>query len=186
MFSPSSYNFPTLLLAVGSLFVLSLPGCNSQYYQLIVERLLPGDPVFLNTVRLQCRDQADLNNLPVEDAMFWVGNTTRDLRDLLREEGISSQNIGIDRFQFTITRSLEGRYFCGPDIFQTSPMLQLIGEFKVTTSAVVEDLIATQAKFKLCRAAHISPESKQSNTVELRCKHGPAASVNAGVSFCRA
>ena len=125
-----SYNFPTLLLAVGSLFVPSLPGCSSQTYQLIPARPFPDDPVLLNTVQLQCRDQ-DSNNLPVEDAMFWVDNTDRDLRDLLRDQGSASRSIGASTFQFTITRSLEGRYFCGPDVFQTSPMVLQFGEFKV-------------------------------------------------------
>ena len=125
--SPSSYNFPILLLAV--LFVVpSLPGCNSQTtYQLIPVRPFPDDPVLLNTVQLECRDQ-DSNNLPVEDAMFWVDNTDRDLRDLLRDKGSDPRSIGASTFQFTITRSLEGRYFCGPDVYQTSPMKRLIGK----------------------------------------------------------
>ena len=107
-----------------------LPCCETQSsneYQLIPSRdFFNGVPQSdSNVLRLNCRLVAESQDHP--DLPFWLNDTQQDIRQLLRlgEEEYTQTSSGLT---FEITRELEGNYFCGPNQFNTSPKVPLIGE----------------------------------------------------------
>ena len=91
-------------------------------------RVVPVDRIE-NTVTLECRDDA---GTPQPRALFWLNeiSSSRELRALRDPEVAIVPGTGDNgRITFIITRKLEGTYYCGRDLADTSPMGQtLIGE----------------------------------------------------------
>ena len=90
---------PLLCIANGYEVVVSRPNFVSQSN--------PGPDS--NTLILNCRNQ---DSQLVTDPVFYLNDTEEDLRDLL---GSDNYRMRPNELVFTITRELEGNYFCGPD-----------------------------------------------------------------------
>ncbi len=111
------------------LFLLSLNSllhfCSAQQgpFKLITSRAVHGNNQ--NTLTLTCRDD---NHIDYPNLFYWINSTQRELREILGDEySLSSQG-----FNFEITRELEGFYFCGSDVNNTSGILMrpLIGKYE--------------------------------------------------------
>ncbi len=84
----------------------------------------------INRLTLQCVDGRSTRSTDYTNIFFWINNTQRDLRDILGRD--DSQTLRSSTwFTFVITQELEGFYFCGSDVNNTSEMIPLTGKYIV-------------------------------------------------------
>ncbi len=78
-----------------------------------------------NMLILFCKDVN--STTAYSNIFFWIDNTQRDLRDILGRDDSQISSM----FAFEITQELEGFYFCGSDVNNTSEMIPLTGKYTV-------------------------------------------------------
>ena len=127
-----STNYKLLLPIVSTLYIIIfLRPAFAQDYQLIVNRD-PSEPLRWNRVVLRCRDLSTF--VDHSDYFFWINSADNDIR---RNPLITYSN-ATEGLVFSITREVEGNFYCGPNRFATSPKLPLVGEYSIDLLFIVD------------------------------------------------